>query len=209
MVTSFKRSHACTATLYTICNFQCKLEVVKQEMAKVNVDILGIRELKWTGMGEFNSEDHYVQCQPYSRPPLTHTSARDSWTLMGKSGSISCVVTVPFSWVLVHTRFCLCPSRDSFLPSPVEVLIKSHGLSKSNSYNTHQVKHKLGFPGGSVVKNLPAMQKMPEIQVRSLGREKPLEEGMATHTNILAWKISWTEKLGGLQSIALQRVRYD
>ena len=39
---------------------QGKLEVVKQEMARVNVDILGIGELKWTGMGEFNSDDHYT-----------------------------------------------------------------------------------------------------------------------------------------------------
>ena len=39
---------------------QGKLEVVKQEMARVNVDILGITELKWTGMGEFNSDDHYI-----------------------------------------------------------------------------------------------------------------------------------------------------
>ena len=39
---------------------QGKLEVVKQEMAKVKVDILGISELKWTGMGEFNSDDHYI-----------------------------------------------------------------------------------------------------------------------------------------------------
>ena len=39
---------------------QGKLEVVKQEMARVNVDILGIRELKWTGIGEFNSDDHYI-----------------------------------------------------------------------------------------------------------------------------------------------------
>ena len=39
---------------------QGKLEVVKQEMARVKVDILGISELKWTGMGEFNSEDHYI-----------------------------------------------------------------------------------------------------------------------------------------------------
>ena len=36
------------------------LEVVKQEMARVNIDILGIGELKWTGMGEFNSDDHYI-----------------------------------------------------------------------------------------------------------------------------------------------------
>ena len=39
---------------------QGKLEVVKQKMARVNVDILGISELKWTGMGEFNSDDHYI-----------------------------------------------------------------------------------------------------------------------------------------------------
>ena len=39
---------------------QGKLEVIKQEMAGVNVDILGIRELKWTGMGEFNSDDRYI-----------------------------------------------------------------------------------------------------------------------------------------------------
>ena len=43
---------------------QGKLEVVKQEMARVNVNILGIIELKWTGMGEFNSDDHYIY---YSR----------------------------------------------------------------------------------------------------------------------------------------------
>ena len=48
------------------------------------------------------------------------------------------------------------------------------------------------------VKNLPARQ---ETQVRSLGREDPLEEGTATHSNILAWRIPWTEEPGGLQSI--------
>ena len=39
---------------------QCKLEVVKQEMARVNIDILGISELKWTAMNEFNSDNHYI-----------------------------------------------------------------------------------------------------------------------------------------------------
>ena len=41
---------------------QGELEVVKQEMARVSIDILGISELKWTGMGEFNSDDHYIYC---------------------------------------------------------------------------------------------------------------------------------------------------
>ena len=39
---------------------QGKLEVVKQDMARINIDVLGISELKWTGMGEFNSDDHYI-----------------------------------------------------------------------------------------------------------------------------------------------------
>ena len=63
-----------------------------------------------------------TQCpQPCSRPPPTYTSAGDSWTLTGKSGSVSCGVTSPFSRDLVHTRFCLCPSKVCF-PMLVQVL---------------------------------------------------------------------------------------
>ena len=47
------------------------------------------------------------------------------------------------------------------------------------------------------------------MQVRSLGQEDPMEEGMATHSSILAWRIPWTEEPGGLQSIGSQRVRHD
>ena len=56
------------------------------------------------------------------------------------------------------------------------------------------------------VKNLPAMQ---ETCVRSLGQEDPLEKGMATHSSILACRISRTEELGGLQSMGSQRVQHD
>ena len=56
------------------------------------------------------------------------------------------------------------------------------------------------------VKDLPAVQ---ETWVRSLGWEDPLEKEMATHSSILAWKISWTEEPGGLQSMGSQRVRHD
>ena len=52
--------------------------------------------------------------QPCSRPPPTYASAGDSWTPPSKSGSVSCGVPAPFSWVLVHTRFCLCPPRVYF-----------------------------------------------------------------------------------------------
>ena len=47
------------------------------------------------------------------------------------------------------------------------------------------------------------------MQVRSLGREDPLEEGRATHSSILAWRILWTEALGRLQNIELHRVGHD
>ena len=63
----------------------------------------------------------------------------------------------------------------------------------------------MGFQGGSVVKNLPAMQEMQEMQVRSLGWEDVLEEGMATHSSILARKIPWTEELHGLQPIGVTK----
>ena len=56
--------------------------------------------------------------------------------------------------------------------------------------------------------NLPAMQETQEMWV-SLGGEDPLEEGMATHSSILAWRIPWTEEPGGLQSIGSQRLRHD
>ena len=57
-----------------------------------------------------------------------------------------------------------------------------------------------------MVKNLPAMQ---ETGVQALVWEDPLEEGMATHSSILAWRIPWTEESGGLQSMGLQRVRHN
>ena len=61
--------------------------------------------------------------------------------------------------------------------------------------------HIWGFPDDSVVKNLPAMQKM---QVPSLGQEDSLAEEMATDSIILAWRIPWTEEPGRLQSMGLQ-----
>ena len=59
-----------------------------------------------------------------------------------------------------------------------------------------------------VVKNLPAMQETPEMRFQSLDWKDPLEEGMAIHSSILAWRIPWTEELGRLQSMGLQRVRH-
>ena len=60
-----------------------------------------------------------------------------------------------------------------------------------------------------VVKNLPANAGDVRVWVQSLGRQDPLEKGMATHSGILAWRIPWTEEPVRLQSIGSQRARHD
>ena len=60
-----------------------------------------------------------------------------------------------------------------------------------------------------MVKTHLSMQEMKEMQALSLGQEDPLEEGMATHSSILAWRIPWIEEPGGLWAIGLQRVGHD
>ena len=67
----------------------------------------------------------------------------------------------------------------------------------------------LGFPSGSVVKNLPANAGDARETGSILDFEDPLEKEMATHSSILAWKVPWTEEPGGLQSMGSQRVGHD
>ena len=82
---------------------------------------------------KFSSTHCCTQCLHHCRrPPLTHASARASGTLMGKPGSVSCGVTAPFSWALVHTRFYLCPQRVSF-PSCVSFGGSVAGLMATSS----------------------------------------------------------------------------
>ena len=64
----------------------------------------------------------------------------------------------------------------------------------------------VGLLGSSAVKNLPAVQ---EVLVQCLRQEDPLEKGMATHSSLLSWRIPWTEKPGGLQSMGHKRVRHE
>ena len=63
----------------------------------------------------------------------------------------------------------------------------------------------MGFPGGPVVQNLPANAGKQETPVQSLGQVDPLEEEMATHSRILAWKIPWTEEPGRLEPTGSKR----
>ena len=67
----------------------------------------------------------------------------------------------------------------------------------------------LGYRSGLAVKKPPPAQELQEMRVQSLGQNDLLEEGMATHSSILVWRIPWTEEPGGLQSMRSQRLRHD
>ena len=64
----------------------------------------------------------------------------------------------------------------------------------------------MGFPSGSAVKNLPVVQEPQETWVQPLGQADPLEKEMTIHFSVLAWRITWTEESGGLQSMRSHRV---
>ena len=81
---------------------------------------------------------------------------------------------------------------DNFGPNPI------HHIISMCKYFYVSVRDKGCSLVVQMVKNLPAVQ---ETWVQSLGREDPLEEGMATHSSVLAWRIPWTEDPGGLQSM--------
>ena len=100
------------------------------------------------------------------------------------------------------------PSHPLSSPSPPALNLSQHqGLFKWVS-SLHQMA-KASPSKEAHIKSLPAMQESWETQVQSLGQEDPLEEGIATQSSILAWRIQWTEEPGGLQSIGSQRVGQD
>ena len=107
------------------------------------------------------------------------------------SSSLSTIWMISFAYLrsLVFLLAIFIPACDSSSPA-FHIMYYAYG----------------GFPSGSVVKNLPAMHEPQKMQVWSLGWEELLEEGMTTHSSILAWRIPWTEERGGLQSIGSQRV---
>ena len=91
---------------------QGKLEVVKQEIARVNVNILGISELKWTGMGEFNSDDHYIYyCGQESlrRNGVAIRSTKESEIQSQKRQNDLC--SFPMQTIQYHSNPSLCPNK--------------------------------------------------------------------------------------------------
>ena len=95
---------------------QGKLEVVKQEMARVNVDILGISKLKWTGMGEFNSDDHYIYYsgqESLRRNRLAFIVNKSlkcsTWMQSQKQQNYLC--SYPSQTIQYHSNPSLCPNQ--------------------------------------------------------------------------------------------------
>ena len=94
---------------------QGKLEVVKQEMARVNIDILGISKLKWTGMGDFNSDDHYIYyCGQESlrRNGVAFIfNKRVQNAVLGFNLKNDRMISAPRQTIRYHSNQSLCPDR--------------------------------------------------------------------------------------------------
>ena len=156
-------------------------------MARVNIDILGISELKWTEVGVFNSDDYYIYY--YGQESLRRNAVAiivqkspkcSAWIQSQKWQNDLC--SFPRHTIQYHSNPSLCPKKWCWRSWSWMVLC------------------------GSEVKHLPPMQ---ETQVRSLGWEDRLEKEMVTHSSILAWRIPWMEKPGRVQSMGSQRVGHD
>ena len=138
-----------------------------------------------------------------------HTFNLISMMCLGYSLSVNFYKLLQISKIFpiyVFLKFCISGPTD-FKPGLFKdqvyfILFNSFWnlYSFSNSRKCKLFHRDIDFSGGSVVKNLPAMQEPQETWVLSLDREDPL----ATHSSILAWKILWTEEPGRLQSVGLQ-----
>ena len=105
-----------------------------------------------------------------------------------------------------YIKICLHPPEPTTLPRK-SVLHPSYSIFLPSTCSAFFFFNLL-FPGVTSGKE-PTANTGDEMRVWSLGQEDPLEEGMATHSSILVWRIPWTEEPGGLQSRGSQRVRHD
>ena len=142
-----------------------------------------------------------------------HTFNLISMMCLGYSLSVNFYKLLQISKIFpiyVFLKFCISGPTDFkpvlFKDQVYFILFNSFWnlYSFSNSRKCKLFHRDIDFSGGSVVKNLPAMQELQETQVQSLGWEDPLEKEMVTLCSILAWKILWTEEPGRLQSVGLQ-----
>ena len=105
-----------------------------------------------------------------------------------------------------YVRWLHLEKSEAWGRQPPSLCSKYRTRASEDAFSQSGWNRPQGLPGGSVMKNLPAVQ---EIQFQSLGQEDPLERVTATHSSILAWRIPWTEELGRLQSLGLQTVGHN
>ena len=142
-------------------------KVVKQEMARVNVNILGISELRWIGMGEFNSDDHYIYyC---GQEPLRRNGVA----------------------LVVNKR--------------VQNAVLEYNLKNDRMISVHFQGKQYNI---TVIQVYAPTSNAEEAEFERFYEDIP-EKAMAPHSSTLAWKITWTEEPGRLQSMGLLRVRHD
>ena len=145
----------------------------------------------------------------FSRALLTTDFQLDSTVVRGR--------TVRITWIILNGRGLVLGFRTRVYL--VSVLCTLGNSTCCAPARTTVCKCSLGHLGwkdysglhlmAQQVKNPPAMWETQETRVQSLGQEDPLNEEMATHSSILAWKIPWTEESGGLQSTGSQRAGHD
>ena len=140
---------------------QGKLEVVKQEMARMNINILEISELKWMGVGEFNSDDHYIY---YFRQESL------------RRNGVALIVNKR-----VQNAVLRCNPKSNRMIS-----INFQGKPLQITVIQVYAAITMGFPCSLDGKDSACNA---GDWVQFLSQEDPLEEGMATHSNILAWRI--------------------
>ena len=136
---------------------------------------------------------------------ITKTTTKYTFTLLWKSHQIFPCLWASHSWYPGFPGFSV--GKESACDAGDAGLNPGSGRSPGEGKERHPLQYSRAFlVAQMVVENPPAMQ---ETWVQSLGWDDPLEEGMATHSSILSWRIPWTEVPDGLQSMVSQRVGYN
>ena len=145
-------------------------------------------------MGRLAINDYHSQQWQWCLTFIISINGKFSWSTDSWIWWISGFINL-----IIHSRFLIFLS---LLIVSVTICCNSSSISTSLSMA-------LGFPGSTVVKNLPASERDLQTWVCLWGQKDPLEEGRATHSGIFACRIPWTEKPGVWQSTGSQRVGYD